>query len=196
MNNYMVTSTADKILIAGCQEIYARGSTGARVDEIARLAGVNKRMIYHHFGNKAGLCEAVVQHQFTRALHHPLLSDRTREVLLQVGQAVGLDVAAVNQPDDVVNAAEALHQSMTTLLTEIAQRDVSEVTRRVDMQDWLSFCLEATSWMLARVTPVLFGRRIEDATVREVSDGVSAYLEDWNGGRRKMRLTPGTRKIH
>lgn len=191
----MVTNTADKILNAGCQEVYSRGATGARVDEIARLAGVNKRMIYHHFGNKAGLCDAVVQHQFRLARHHALLSERAREVLNQVGCALGLDVEAASQPHDAVNSAQALHQSMTTLMTEFALRDVGAVTHRVGMQDWLSFCLEATSWMLARVTPTLFGRQVGDATVREVSDGVNAYLEDWNGGRRKVRLTPGTRKI-
>jgi AcrR family transcriptional regulator len=34
---------------------------GARVDEIAERAGVNKRMIYHYFGDKDGLYLAVLE---------------------------------------------------------------------------------------------------------------------------------------
>jgi AcrR family transcriptional regulator len=38
-----------------------RALDGARVDEIARKAGVNKRMIYHYFGGKEGLYLAALE---------------------------------------------------------------------------------------------------------------------------------------
>ena len=47
--------TRDRILEAAFVEFAAKGFVGARVDEIARRAGVNKRMLYHYFGDKEGL---------------------------------------------------------------------------------------------------------------------------------------------
>jgi AcrR family transcriptional regulator len=53
-----------------------------RIDRIARSAGVNKRMIYHYFGDRAGLIRAVYGRQIQR-LSHPqaALSDAARGVL-------------------------------------------------------------------------------------------------------------------
>lgn len=49
------------ILAAATVEITEKGLGGARVDEIAERAGVNKRMIYHYFGDKDGLYLAVLE---------------------------------------------------------------------------------------------------------------------------------------
>jgi TetR/AcrR family transcriptional regulator len=40
--------------------ISERGPDGVSVDEIVRKAGCNKRMVYHYFGDKEGLCRAVL----------------------------------------------------------------------------------------------------------------------------------------
>lgn len=55
--------TRRKILDAAVDEFAARGYAGARVDRIAASAGINKRMIYHHFGNKLGVFEAALADQ-------------------------------------------------------------------------------------------------------------------------------------
>lgn len=55
--------TRRKILDAAVDEFAGRGYAGARVDRIAASAGVNKRMIYHHFGNKLGAFEAALSDQ-------------------------------------------------------------------------------------------------------------------------------------
>src|SRR5260370_1320656 len=47
--------TQDRILAAALAEFSAEGFAGARVARIARRAGVNKRMLYHYFGNKEDL---------------------------------------------------------------------------------------------------------------------------------------------
>ena len=52
--------TRSKILAAAEEEFCDKGFFGARIDEIAERAGVNKRMIYEHFGNKDGLYESVL----------------------------------------------------------------------------------------------------------------------------------------
>jgi AcrR family transcriptional regulator len=53
--------TRAAILTAATGEITTKGLGGARVDEIAERAGVNKRMIYHYFGDKDGLYLAVLE---------------------------------------------------------------------------------------------------------------------------------------
>jgi AcrR family transcriptional regulator len=52
--------TRRAILAAALREFARVGPAGARVDRIAAEAGVNKRMLYHYFGNKAGLYRALL----------------------------------------------------------------------------------------------------------------------------------------
>ena len=60
--------TRERILSAALKEFAANGFAGARVDAIARRAAVNKRMLYHYFGNKEQL--------FRRVLHHKIAGRR------------------------------------------------------------------------------------------------------------------------
>src|SRR5512142_2330134 len=53
--------TQSRILASALRQFSAKGLAGARVDAIARGAGVNKRMLYHYFGNKDGLFSAVLR---------------------------------------------------------------------------------------------------------------------------------------
>lgn len=50
-----------RILAAATTEFATKGFGDARVDEIARSAGINKRMLYHYFGNKDDLFQAVLE---------------------------------------------------------------------------------------------------------------------------------------
>jgi TetR/AcrR family transcriptional regulator len=58
--------TKAKILTAAEEEFCDKGFFGARIDEIAERASVNKRMIYEHFGNKDGLYETVLMSVYER----------------------------------------------------------------------------------------------------------------------------------
>jgi AcrR family transcriptional regulator len=49
------------ILAAATAEFADKGLGGARVDEIARRAGVNKALLYHYFGSKQALFLAVLE---------------------------------------------------------------------------------------------------------------------------------------
>jgi AcrR family transcriptional regulator len=53
--------TRERILSAALAEFAAKGFAGARVDVIARRAAINKRMLYHYFGNKEKLFRAVLR---------------------------------------------------------------------------------------------------------------------------------------
>ena len=52
------------LLRAGRAAFAAGGLEGARVDEIAALAGVNKQLVYHYFGSKDGLYVAVLEEAY------------------------------------------------------------------------------------------------------------------------------------
>ena len=54
-------ASRERILKAATAEFAEKGFGDARVDEIARRAGINKRMLYHYFGNKDELFQAVLE---------------------------------------------------------------------------------------------------------------------------------------
>jgi TetR/AcrR family transcriptional regulator len=54
-------ATRQKLLTAARREFARNGLAGARVDEIAERAGVNKQLVYHYFGDKDALYLAVLE---------------------------------------------------------------------------------------------------------------------------------------
>ena len=66
--------TRAAILAAATGEFSSKGLDGARVDEIARRSGVNKRMIYHYFGDKERLYLTVLEASYAaiRTAEHEL----------------------------------------------------------------------------------------------------------------------------
>jgi TetR/AcrR family transcriptional regulator len=54
-------ATRKKLLTAARRACAASGLAGARVDEIAARAGVNKQLVYHYFGDKDALYLAVLE---------------------------------------------------------------------------------------------------------------------------------------
>src|SRR5215471_2667911 len=57
--------TRAAILKAALEEFSHEGVAGARTDEIARRAGVNKALIYYYFKDKEGLYAAVLEQVFS-----------------------------------------------------------------------------------------------------------------------------------
>ena len=58
--------TRNKILSAAEAEFADLGLAAARVDNIAKAAGINKQMIYVHFKSKEGLYRAVLENVYSR----------------------------------------------------------------------------------------------------------------------------------
>lgn len=56
--------TQGVIIHAALAEFAEKGFDGARVDEIALRTGLNKNVLYHHFGSKDGLFVAVLEHTY------------------------------------------------------------------------------------------------------------------------------------
>lgn len=58
--------TKKLLLDAATAEFATKGFKGARIDEIAARAGVNKQLVYHHFGNKDDLYLKVLEDGYER----------------------------------------------------------------------------------------------------------------------------------
>ena len=59
-------TSKDRIINAALEEFSKYGLAGARVDRIARIAGINKAMIYYHFNSKDNLYREMIKSFFTR----------------------------------------------------------------------------------------------------------------------------------
>ena len=60
--------TQERIFKAAFKEFAGKGFAGARVDSIARRAGINKRMLYHYFGDKEALFREVLRRKMAQRL--------------------------------------------------------------------------------------------------------------------------------
>ncbi len=75
--------TKARIMSAAKREFSRHGLSGARVDEIADRAKANKRMIYHYFGSKEDLFQAVLEDAY--------LDIRTAEQKLNLDHLPAMD---------------------------------------------------------------------------------------------------------
>lgn len=67
--------TRASILKAALHEFAHLGLAGARVDVIARRAGVNKQVLYYHFGNKEDLFRATLASVYDHPLAGELIAE-------------------------------------------------------------------------------------------------------------------------
>jgi len=58
----LANSRALRIIAAAREEYAKRGFAGARVEQIARRAGVNKQLLFYYYHSKRGLFQAVLTH--------------------------------------------------------------------------------------------------------------------------------------
>jgi TetR/AcrR family transcriptional regulator len=70
LRNSQVSARRTRILEAARKEFGLKGFAGARVEAIARRAGVNKGLIFYYFESKEGLFRALAEERFS---HQPAL---------------------------------------------------------------------------------------------------------------------------
>jgi len=83
-------NSANLIIEAATVEFSKFGLAGARIDRIAKLAGVNKAMIYYHFRSKEMLYQTIIE-QFVDKLRHffkerIVLLDNPEEIFLNLSE--------------------------------------------------------------------------------------------------------------
>ena len=79
-------ASREGLIAAAIAEFARNGFAGARVDEIAQSAGVNKQLVYHYFGSKQGL--------YLAALESVYVEIREKERRLSLGELEPMEAMA------------------------------------------------------------------------------------------------------
>src|SRR5579884_909848 len=170
-----------RILAAAQEEFARRGFHGARVDQIARRAGVNKQLVFYYFHSKGGLFSTVLGRaaaELEAALGRlPPVTGGGPLERLRATLAAHFDVLAA-RPDLVALLAQAGRAEARPFRPMIARLVVllAEGQAVVLMAAFLALAplIVASAPPLAADEPALLGRW-RDAAVRLVADGVAAH---------------------
>lgn len=128
--------TRDRILDAARQALRERGTAGARMQEIADAAGVNKALLHYYFKNKATLAAAVFQREMegligpvTETLASPLpIREKVRRVV-----ELYLDSLSRNPdlPGYVLGELNFHPERVDDLIRSTAHAEPEELTDRI-----------------------------------------------------------------
>lgn len=149
----MIEETRGKLLVAGRKAFATTGYADASMDDFTAAAGLTRGALYHHFGDKRGLFEAVVTEidgEMTRRLQQRAaaapnrwegfveegigyiemaLEPEIQRIVLRDGPAVLGDPASWPTANGCITA---MRQSLEALLAEGVIRDVDpEATARM-----------------------------------------------------------------
>ncbi|MBN8942259.1 MAG: TetR family transcriptional regulator [Rhizobiales bacterium] len=130
-------ATQRALLAAAVAEFAEKGLAGARIDEIARRSGVNKQLVYHHFGNKDDLYQAALEQVYAEI--------RARERELKLGDLPPL--AALEKLVGFSFDYLTEHPEFVALLNDEnrqAARHVGRSSRLQDMHSPLIVLLQET----------------------------------------------------
>ncbi|HXJ73769.1 MAG TPA: TetR family transcriptional regulator [Candidatus Dormibacteraeota bacterium] len=164
----------DRILAAALKEFAAKGFHGARVDLIAHRARINKRMLYHYFGDKEGLFKAVLRRKISeRQAWAESLSGDPAETLPFWFEAACKDVdwvrlleweALQNGTQKVIDEKERL-ASVAQGLERIRQRQTRGLlTTDFDRRHLMLAMRSLTMFPVAfpQLTRLIMGREVSD----------------------------------
>ena len=127
------------------------GAAGLRVDQVAALAKINKRMIYHYFGDKEGLTAKVIAQQV--AAISPRLNEQETSTLLHF-----FDLAGVSTTDPVRWADQPLAQ---------AQQQAAVIVMRALLDQWQRLSEIPIQSLLSRLSVLALGLEPQPAHAAE-----------------------------
>lgn len=190
-------SSRDALLDAATNEFAERGLHGARVQAIVKRAGFNERMLYHHFGSKEGLYEAVLEAQWASVASawEPSLREAT-----PLNPREGLELAfsrfAEVLHDYPLFLKLVMHESMNgwgfapevavekvpTALRDLFRRGVSSGEFRSDIEFHVLYlaligAMTSRALFASRFTDLRSPRHVQalgEQTIRLVLDGLAA----------------------
>ena len=158
--------TRRRILAAAIDEFAASGYAGARIDRIAARADVNKRMIYHHFGGKPVVFEAVLADRLATGAPNAELVRLWMYEALERGD------------DDIVRLSER------TALAATRTDSIRSAQARGELPPSLDSALLALARTALEVFPLAFPQLVRVVTGRraespEFHDAWNTFLRDW-----------------
>ena len=113
-----------QILNAAAKHFAINGFGGARVDEIAAEAGVNKATLYYRIGDKAAIYDHAIGRQDPHRVHH-----RDAPVLHLVRLDQGVLVRALDAHKDVAKIGRTHQLQELGLLSQVDRRLGAKVKR-------------------------------------------------------------------
>ena len=150
--------TKRAILKAAIKEFSTKGLEGARVDEIADRARVNKRMLYHYFGNKEELFKAVLE-----AVYSEIRSDEAKLNLEQLKPERAVRVLIDYTFDIFLTKPYWIR-----LLNSENLHNASHIKRSSSIQ-------AVTSPLIKTITDIL-DRGVKDGVFRDQVDPLQLYI--------------------
>ena len=93
-----------KIILAAHQLLLDHGRAGLRIDDVAQAAGINKRMIYHYFGDREGLIATVLSQALALMQQDARTSDELKRFLSDIYGDLGVP----DQSAPLENVSDAL----------------------------------------------------------------------------------------
>jgi TetR/AcrR family transcriptional regulator len=181
-------ATRKKLLAAARREFAGKGLAGARVDEIAARAGVNKQLVYHHFGDKDALYLAVLEWVYEEIREHERklnLEGLPPEQAIRKLIESSFDHLALH-PDFILllndenrggarhvrgsRKLEAMHSPLVSLVSSILKQGVKAGTFRKGVNPvHLYISIAGLSYFFFSNTPTLsaiFGKDLTTATAK------------------------------
>jgi len=160
--------TRRNILSAAIDEFASNGYAGARIDRIAARAEVNKRMIYHHFGGKRVVFEAVLADRLTTGTPNAELVRLWMYEALERGD------------DDIVRLSERTTLAATRIDAIRAAQARGELPSALDpaLLALARAALEVFPQAFPQLVRIVTGRR---AASPEFDDAWNTFLHEWQG---------------
>jgi AcrR family transcriptional regulator len=187
-------NTIERILSAAEKEIALKGIDGARIESIAREAGVTKQLVYHYFTTKDQLYSAILE-SVSRGIS--VLSDKDVYQRLGAEDAIRHFVNAIfdqfiEHPsyaafalDQALHEGEHISQSsrflptMRSYINEIWQPILLRGSERGELKSGLD--ADATFWMVFHLTTSCFlnEKMISETSGFDFND--EEFMTFWRG---------------
>ncbi|MDM0017910.1 TetR/AcrR family transcriptional regulator [Variovorax saccharolyticus] len=151
-------ATRAALIEAAVSEFSRNGFAGARVDEIARAAGVNKQLVYHYFESKQGL--------YLVALESVYAEIREKEQRLSLGELAPAEAMSQLVAFSFDYLAE--HPEFIALLTDENRNQGSHILESERLQKMHSPFIEMLEATLAR--------GVAEGVFRADFDAINLYI--------------------
>lgn len=173
----MASGSKLRVLEAATEAFSRSGYAGARVDQIARAAGLNKQLIFYYFGSKRGLYEAAIG-AATRSFaeeEFPSKDLGLRTYLARVQQSLRGDAGLLAHPsaDPEVSSRRDAVREMTARLEGIIAEGQGNGIYRDDIDP---------TFAASQIASLVFGHY----TISEPANSSDAAERRWLGDTCQM----------
>jgi len=167
--------TRKRILEAARDEFAARGFAGARIESIAKRAGLSKQLLYHYFASKAVLFEETLESKYRQHRAAIPEEDGPGAVFVRRFRAACADPvwmrcltweAAEHAESGRIIAEGARREAIARQSAIIAERQATgelPADLPADLLQLAVYALAIYPWGFSQVTEMITGRSPEDA---------------------------------